>query len=162
VTVTIPPGAVPEGTQGMLKFAGTLCAPVKFAPNVVPVSAIVWIQVDVKLLKPVKLCLPHFVCVENKSHVNSLNFAKMTRASSSHGYMSVIDSGDFKVGETFGLLYIHESSYYCIANSTSVSKDIPEIRYRIETMKHKIPMLDHWNCDICLMPALPTCVKVNC
>ncbi|XP_065894746.1 uncharacterized protein [Dysidea avara] len=156
-TVTIPPGAIPKGKQGMLKFAATLCAPVRFAPNVVPVSAIVWLCMDVELQKPITLCLPHCVRVENISHVNSLCFAKMTHASSSEGYMSVIDSGEFKVGEAFGLVEIEKSCYYCIVNSATVAKDIPENKYRIIAMKHKIPKIDRWNCDVCLTPSLTTC-----
>ncbi|XP_065894743.1 uncharacterized protein [Dysidea avara] len=156
-TVTIPPDAIPKGKQGMLKFAATLCAPVKFAPNVVPVSAIVWLCMDVELQKPITLCLPHCVSVENVSHVNSLCFAKMTHASPSEGYMSVIDSGEFKVGEAFGLVDIDQSCYYCIVNSATVAKDIPENKYRIVAMKHKIPKIDHWNCDVCLIPSLSTC-----
>ena len=161
VTVTIPPGAVPEGTQGMLKFAATFCAPMKFAPKTVPVSAIVWLNVDVKLLKPIKLCLPHFVCVENRSHVNSLYFAKMTDASTSEGYMSVIDSGEFNAGEMVGLLDVSDSSYYCIVNSATVAEDVPETRYTIITMKQKIPVTNQWNCDVCILPAIPTCKAVN-
>jgi len=160
VTVTIPSGAIPKGKQGVLKFAATLCAPVKFAPNVFPVSAIVSIRVDVDLQKPITLCLPHFVSVENKSHVNSLFFAKMTYVSPScEGYMNVIDSGEFKVGKTFGLVNIDSSSYYCIANSATVAKDIPESKYRI-IAKHKLPVIDHWKCDVCIIPALSTCKMV--
>ena len=162
VTVTISPGAIPPGQQVELKFAATLCAPVKFAPNVVPVSAIVWLCMDVQLHKPVKLCLPHFVCVKNKSHINSLYFAKMTRASTSEGNMNIIDSGEFNVDETFGLLNVNNSSYYCIVNSATMADDILENQYRILTMKQKTPVIDQWNCDVCISPAIPTCTKVNC
>ena len=159
LTVTVPAGAIPAGKQGVLKVGTTLCAPVKFAPNVVPVSAIVWLCVDVKLRKPIRLCLPHIVKVENRSHVNCLYFAKMKHASTSEGYMNVIDSGEFNVNEAFGLLDVEESSYYCIVNSLAEAEDIPEIRYRIITMKHKYPV-DYWKCDICMLPAISTCTKV--
>jgi len=160
VTVTIPPDAIPKGKQGELNFAATLCAPVKFAPNVVPVSAIVWLSVDVELQKPITLCLRHFVHVENNSHVNSLFFAKMTHASPSEGHMNIIDSGDFKVGEAFGLVHVESSAYYCIINSAQEAKNIPESRYRVMAMKHKIPVNDHWRCDVCIIPVLSTCRTV--
>ena len=162
VTVTIPRDAIPPGQQVELKFAATFCAPVKFVPNVVPVSAIVWLCMDVKLKKPVRLCLPHFVCVRNKSHVNSLYFAKMAHASTSEGYMNVIDIGEFSVGESFGLLDVNDSSYYCIVNSATAAEDVPENQYKIITMKQKTTVMDHWNCDVCILPAIPTCIKVNC
>jgi len=160
VTVTIPPDAIPKGKQGQLKMAATLCAPVKFAPNVVPVSAIVLLSVDVELQKPITLRLRHFVCVKNNSHINSLFFAKMTHASPSEGHMNIIDSGNFKVGEAFGLVHVDSSAYYCIINSAQEARDIPEIRYRVMVMKHKIPVNDHWRCDVCIIPALLTCRKV--
>jgi len=164
VTVTIPPGAIPKGKQAVIKIAATLCAPVKFAPNVVPVSPIVWLSTDdeLQLQKPITLCLPHFVRVENKSHVNSLFFAKMTHASPSEGYLNIIDSGEFKIGGAFGLTDVYSSSYYCIVNSATEAKDIPESEYRIIAMKHKIPVNDHWKCDVCIMPALSTFKTVNC
>jgi len=160
VTVTFPPGAIPRGQQGVLKFAATICAPVKFAPDVVPVSAIVWLCMDVKLQKSVTLCLPHFVRVKNNSHVNSLYFARMTHASTSEGYMNVIDSGTFKVGESFGLIEVDRSCYCCIVNSITMAEDIPESKYRIIPMKHKLPVNDHWKCDVCIIPALSTCRTV--
>ena len=162
VTVTIPDGAVPPGKEAELKFAATFCAPLKFAPKTVPVSATVWLHVNVKLLKPITLCLPHFAHVENRSHVNSLYFAKMTHASTSEGYMNIIDSGEFNTGEAFGILDVDDSSYYCIVNSATVAEDIPETQYKIITMKQKLPVENHWNCDVYILPALPTFKTVNC
>ena len=160
VTVTIPDGAVPPGEEAELKFAATFCAPLKFAPKTVPISVIVWLHVNVKLLKPITLCLPHFARVENRSHVNSLYFAKMTDASTSEGYMNVIDSGEFNTGEAFGLLDVDDSSYYCIVHSATVKGDVPENRYMIVVMKQKVPDEGHWDCDVCILPAIPTCLKV--
>jgi len=160
VTVTVPAGAIPKGEKGELKFAATLCAPVKFAPNIQPVSAIVWLCMNVELLKPITLCLPHFVCIENKSHVNSLFFARMTHASTSEGYMNVIDSGEFKVGEKFGIMEVDRSCYCCIVNSATGPTDFPENVYKIITMKHIIPVQDHWKSDVCVIPSLSTCRMV--
>ena len=114
----------------------------KFAPETVPVSAIVWLNFDVRLLKPITLSLPHFAVVENRSHINSLYFAKMMHASTSEGYMNVIDSGEFNAGEALGIMDVHNSSYYCIVNSATVAEDVPETRYRIIIMKQKISLMN--------------------
>lgn len=161
VTIIIPPRAVPQGVQGTLVFSATFFAPVEFTPRMIPVSAIVRVEVDVELLKPIKLCMPHFAHVENQSHMNNLFFAKLTHSLvPTKGYMDIIDGGDFKIGKEIGLLNFNDSSYYCIVNSTAVTKDIPKIRYRITIIKYRSAVGDYWNYDVCILPALPTCKKV--
>lgn len=158
VTVTVPAGAIPKGRKGELKFAATLYAPVKFAPNVIPMSAIIWLCMDVELQKPIKLCLPHYVCVKTITDVNNLCFAKMPHMS--EGLMKITDGGKFKVEEKFGVLDISHFCYYCIVFKKTSVDDIPENEYKIVAMKHIKPMVDHWKCDVCIIPSLPTCRKV--
>ena len=161
VTVTVPTGAIPEGRQAELKFAATLFAPVKFTPDIIPVSAIIWLCMNVELKNPITLCLPHSVCVQTKHHVNNLHFAKMAHSSSSEGLMKVIEGGEFNIGESFGLLEVYHFCYYCMVFSTTCADNIPENLYKIIAMKHKKPMVDHWKCDVCIIPSLPTCRTVK-
>ena len=55
VTVTVPSGAVPNGIVAEMKFAAATIVPVKFFDNVLPVSAIIWLCMNVKLQKPIQL-----------------------------------------------------------------------------------------------------------
>ncbi|XP_065894736.1 uncharacterized protein [Dysidea avara] len=157
VTVTVPPGAIPNGRQAELKFAATLTPPVKLAQSVTQVSAIFWLCMDVELKKPIKLCMPHSVCVETMEHARNLYFAKIAHSSLSEGCMNIIDGGEFKDGESFGVIEIDHFCYYCIVKKTTPLEDIPENEYKIITMKLKKPMIDHWKCDVCIVPSIPTC-----
>jgi len=95
-----------------------------------------------------------------RTHTCTHTFLK-PHAYTSEGYMTVIDSGEFNAGKMVGLLDVSDSSYYCIVNSATVAEDVPEIRYRIITMKQKIPVMNQWNCDVCILPAISTCKMVN-
>lgn len=117
---------------------------------------------DVELKKPITLCLPHSVCVKTKRHTDNLHFAKMAHSSLSEGLMEIIDGGKFTIGEKFGLIEINHFCYYCtVVFKRTRADDIPENEYKIIAMKHEKPMMDHWKCDVCIIPSLSTCRKVK-
>lgn len=160
VTVTVPEGAVPKGRQGELKFAATLTAPINFTSSIIPASAIIWLCMDLELIKPIKLCLPHFVCLKTMDQVNNLYFAKMAHPSAPEDSMNIVDGGQFSKEKGFGMIEINHFCYYCIVQNIR-AKDIPKNEYRVVTIKNKKPTIDHWKCHVCIIPSLPSCRKVR-
>lgn len=63
ITVTIPPGAIPDGVTAHIEMGVALYGPFKFPDNHQPVSPILWfcIQEEIELLLPIKYSLPHIV-----------------------------------------------------------------------------------------------------
>ena len=164
VTVTVPSGAVPSGKRAEMKFAAAIIAPVKFPDNVLPVSAIVWLCMDVKLQKPIQLQMPHFVNVESKDCAKILHFAKAVihlNDEKSIATMKVINGGDFPTGESYGMIEIDHFCYYCITENI-LAINIPENLYQIVSVKELQPNLatNLWIIFICIIPSLPTCLKV--
>jgi len=86
----------------------------------------------------------------------------MAHSSLSEGLMEIIDGGKFTIGEKFGLIEINHFCYYCtVVFKRTRADDIPENEYKIIAMKHEKPMMDHWKCDVCIIPSLSTCRKVK-
>ena len=75
ITVTIPPGAIPEGTTVHIEIGVALYGPFKFPDDQQPVSPILWfcIKEDIELLEPITYRLPHII--KDNSNVE-LTFAK--------------------------------------------------------------------------------------
>ena len=161
VTVTVPSGAVPSGIVAEMKFAAATIVPVKFFNDVLPVSAIIWLCMNVKLQKPIQLQMPHFVNIKTENQARSLQFTK----SDSHNVptMKVIKGGTFPIGESYGTIEIDHFCYYCITTSVKV-ENIPQNLYRIIAIKEAQPNVasNLWNIHICVIPLLPTCLKVCC
>lgn len=165
VTVTIPEMAVPSGMRAKIKFAATLIAPVRFTNNAKPVSALIWLCMNVALQKPIKLQVPHYVNVKNESQSKTLQFAKSfihSCDSTKMETMNVIEGGIFPVGESYGTIEINHFCFYCIQSIEAV--DIPNNHYQIVTMKEIQPNIAEnlWIIHICIIPSLPTCFKVLC
>ena len=159
VAVIVPSGAVPDGVTAEIKFAAGLAVPVKLPANSLPVSAIVWLCMDVVLQKPIKLYLPHMVDVKNQSQASNLHFAKIPHSLNSKSG-GIVDGGQFIICETFGMIEIDHFCYYCIVNNFK-AEEIPDNKYKILVMKYKKPQHDHWKCDVCILPSLITCIKVS-
>ena len=163
VTVTVPSGAVPSGIVAEMKFAAATIVPVKFFDNVLPVSAIIWLCMNVKLQKPIQLQMPHFVNIRTENHSRTLQFTKAdSHFNNNVPTMKVIKGGTFPIGGSYGTIEIDHFCYYCIA--TVKAKNIPENLYRIIAMKEAQPNVasNLWNIHICIIPLLPTCLKVCC
>ena len=162
ITVTVPSGAVPSGKVAEMKFAATTIAPVKFSDDAMPVSAIVWLCMNVTLQKPIQLQMPHYVNVRTEDHSRTLQFAKANgHLNDNNAIMEVIKGGTFPIGESYGIIEIDHFCYYCIQKSVRVD-DIPKNLYQIVTMKEMQPNIaaNLWNIHICIIPSLATCFEV--
>ena len=149
-----------------MKFAATTIAPVKFSVDVIPVSAIIWLCMNVKLQKPIRLQMQHFVNVKNEDDSRTLQFAKAYvhfNDDKNFATMKAIKGGTFPIGELYGMIDIDHFCYYCIEANIKV-RNIPENLYRIIAMKEALPNIasNLWNIHICVIPLLPTCLKVCC
>ena len=157
VSVMVPEGAIPTGTLAELKFAAALVAPVKFT-DVMPVSAIYWLCMDVTLEKPIQIRLPQKF-VENDA--SRLQFAKSLHSSTKviEPVMGVIDGGKFNALENHAHIEVNHFCYYCIVQELDPSK-IPQNKYLVVAMKcfenEKI-----WRVDICVLPLIKTCLEVS-
>ena len=165
VIITVPKMAIPCGQEAEIQFAATLIAPVKFSSNAKPVSAIIWLCMNVQLVKPIELQVSHCVNVETKDHSKTLQFAKClihhSREDVSTKTMEVIEGGDFPIGKSYGIIKIDHFCYYCIQSIEAV--DIPKNLYEVITMKETQPniRINLWNIHVCIIPSLPTCFKVH-
>ena len=164
VTIIVPKMAVPSGIIAEMRFAATLIAPVEFSDNAIPVSAVIWLCMNVTLQKPIQLQIPHYVNVKTENHSKTLQFAKGNIHSwddKKVGMMKAIDGGNFPVGESFGKIEIDHFCYYCI--QMKEADEIPENLYRIITMKEIQPNMANnlWNIHVCVIPSLETCFKVQ-
>ena len=165
VTVIVPSGAIPVGVVSEMKLAATLTATVQPSINGIPVSAIVWLCMNVTLQKPIMLQIPHYVNIKSKAQSKNLQFAKAKFHKSSTKIMrnmEVIKGGDFPVGGSYGMIEINHFCYYCI-ELYQTSDNIPEYSYRVVTMKERQPNLitKLWQINVCIIPTLDTCLKVH-
>ena len=164
VTIIVPKMAIPSGIIAEMKFAATLIAPVNFSRNTIPVSALVWLCMNVTLQKPIQLQIPHYVNIKTENQSKSLQFAKgniHSLDSMEVGMMQAIDGGIFPVGESYGKIEIDHFCYYCIQQIEV--DDIPENLYRVVTMKEIQPnmAINLWNIHVCVIPSLDTCFQVQ-
>ena len=146
-----------------MKFAASTIAPVKFSDNAIPVSAIIWLCMNVALQKPVQLQMPHCVRIKTKHQSEALHFSKAPVHSMDNikiARMKAIDGGTFPVGKSYGMIEIDHFCYYCIESVQA--SDVPENLYRIVAMKEIQPNIikNLWNIHICVIPSLPTCLEV--
>ena len=161
VTVVVPTGAIPIGVLAELKFAATLVAPVKVSDRV-PVSPIIWLCMDVMLQKPIQIRIPHCVNTENDFHFNSLKFAKGIHLENGikGTTMNLLSGARFSIGESYGSIEVTHFCYYCIVKDSLPPTTIIS-KYGVVAMTQKQPSNDCWKCDICILPFLPTCIKVQ-
>ena len=161
VMVTIPPGAIPSGVQAELKFGEALFAPVKFAKKSRPVSAIIWLSMNVILLKPMQIQMPHCIKIESKNQASYLTFTKAHHSPSSDGMMEKIDGGKFYVNESYGSIKISHFCYYCIEDMDYDENHLCYHNYKAILFRSKQLCNDIWRFEICVMPSLPTWKEVS-
>ena len=105
--------------------------------------------------------MPHFVNIKTENQARSLKFTK----ADSHNVptMKVIKGGTFPIGESYGTIEIDHFCFYSIVTSVKV-ETIPENLYQIIAVKEAQPNIasNLWNIHICVIPLLPTCLKVCC
>ena len=123
-----------------------------------PVSATIWLNMDVVLQKPISVRIPHYAIVKTKTHTKALSFAKMTHNQFS-GNVQVIEGGIFPIGKSYGEIKLDHFCYINIIKKININ-EILENTYSLVVMKHQKPDGDHWKCDICVIPFLPTLQQV--
>ena len=163
VTVLLPAGAIPSGVLAELKFAATLVAPVKLLHNKIPVSAIYWLCMDIVLQKPIQVRLPHLCNIQNNAQTRTLHFLKSSHSPVGvieESMSNIIEGGKFPVGESYGSIEVDHFCYYCIVEDKLERDEIPCNRYIVIAMSQQQPTNCLWSVDICILPLLPTCVKV--
>ena len=159
VIVTVPHGAIKTGMNAELNFKATILAPVKCSKNMLPVSAIIWLCMNVTLQKPVQIQIPHCVNVKSQAQVNNLQFAKVLHSQSDKNMM-VVDGGRFAIGESYGSIEVDHFCYYCVVNNI-YDGNIPEYKYQAILFQSIQLHNNIWKLDICIMAALPTCEQVS-
>ena len=161
VTVTVPSGAIPTGVTAEMKFAASLNPIIKLLDDTVPVSAIIWLCMNVAPQKPMVLQIPHYVNVKSNAHSKNLRFVKSNHCNKKKNItVEVIEGGVFPVDESYGMIEITHFCYYCI--ELIQANDIPENLYQAVTMKEVQPDIERnlWMVHVCIIPSLPTCFKV--
>ena len=161
IFVTIPPGAIPNRVKAELKFGATLFAPVKFANKSRPVSAIIWLCMNVSLLKPMQIQMPHCIDIESKAQASYLTFAKACHSQSSEGVMEIVDGGKFDKNESYGSVEVTHFCYYCIQEVGNDTDHLLNHKYQAYLFRSKQLHNDIWMFKICVMSSLPTCLKVS-
>ena len=157
IYVTVPSEAIPTGRKANMLLTASLIAPVNFLSNATPVSAIVWLHMDIKPKKHIRLQMPHFLNITSETQSKYLNFA----VSNCTMTMNVIEGGKFPINKSYGIIEIEPSCYYCIQEGVGCD-DIPDNEYKIIVMKEKqsIASANLWKIDFCVLPNLPTCIQV--
>ena len=159
VIVTVPHGAIKTGINVKLKFGATLLAPVKFAKNMLPVSAVIWLCMNVTLQTPVQIQIPHCVNIKSQAEANNLQFAKASHSQSDKNMM-VMDGGRFAIGESYGSIEVDHFCYYCVVNN-NYDGNILEYKYQAILFQSRQLHNNIWKLEVCIMAALPTCEKVS-
>ena len=161
VTVIVPTGAIPSGVLAELKFAATIVAPVKFI-STIPVSAIFWLCMEVVLLKPIEIRLPHMFMGNTNS---ALQFAKSLHSPVKviEQQMNVLNGGKFTAGQHYASIEVDHFCYYCIVHDKLSPNSIPQNQYLLIAMKqhHLCTKDNNWMVDVCVVPLIRTCVNVS-
>ena len=113
ITVTIPPGAIPEGATVHIEMGVALYVPFQFPDNHQPVSPILWfcIKEDMEPLLPVTYKLPHMI--------TDISRVKLTFAKAGH-----TDNPNFEL--------LHHNN----ANFTPSNPHTNEYGYGVLSTKH--------------------------
>ena len=162
IYVTVPSEAIPTGMNANMLLSASLFPPVNFLNNATPVSAIVWLHMDPKPNKLITLKMPHFLNITDDTQSKYLNFAMSNCNDDNTMTMNVIEGGKFPKEESYGTIKIEPSCYYCIQCEKVKRKNVPDNEYQIVVMKEKQlnASENSWKIDFCVVPKLPTCVKV--
>ena len=161
IIVLIPPGAIPSGVRAELKFGATLFAPVKFAKKSRPVSAIIWLCMNIALLKPMKIQMPHCVNIESKAQASYLTFAKAHHSPSSGDMMKIIDGGEVDINKSYGSIKVTHFCYYCIQDMDYDENHLLYHNYKAVLFCRRQPDNHTWQFEICVMSSLATCEEVS-
>ena len=130
ITVTIPPGAIPDEVTAHIEMGVALYGPFKFPDNCQPVSPILWFCIleDIELLLPLTYRLPHVII--DMSEVN-ITFAKTNHLTYQNSMKRdvftfepvCIGESDFARESGYGYLSSKHCCFLCLS-AENVTKDI--------------------------------------
>ena len=164
VTVIVPAGAIPSGILAELKFAAMLINPVPFLSNQVPMSAIYWLCMDLKvrLQKHIQVRLP---LMKMGCETHALRFTRSLHSQfyTIGNHMKVLKGGNFTDNKDYASVEVDHFCYFCIVYNQLDPKDIPDNQYSLVVMKQWQPQSkdNSWNFHICIVPAFRTCYEVS-
>lgn len=161
VTVIIPEGAIKSGLKAELQFGATLFASVEFSKNMIPVSDIIWLCLNVTLQKPVQVQIPHCVNIKSKVQANKLQFVKVAHLSIDGGLMKPVNGGKFPIGKVHGFIEIDHFCYYCIVNDNIGGEDIDYHYSAFMFMRRQLYSDTILDFHICISTSLSTCREVR-
>ena len=162
VTLIIPEGAIEHTATvwfGVCLFSDKF----KFEDDYIPVSPIVWIYINCRLIKPAELYIPHHIDVSNVKDINN------------QLYLLTADDESFIRNEKFTfkkqvdytvtiestlvkILTTHFCSQ-CLATKASVYRDIPKLYSMAKAQKiTESSFLIHF----CFLYEQPICKEVSC
>ena len=181
--ISIPPGAVPEGTTVMFKHGiipdGPF-GPFKFPKGVRPVSAILSLQSNAEdgLLKPIDIALPHFIWCETlddckklavfkancssyaKKEKKIFNFEEVTGADINLSLGTYYGDPKYPEGVQYAKYSTTHHCYMCIGEYRK--EDIDRAIFSLIEVKPKVvDQSDDTVVHFCLPYFLPTCHKVK-
>ena len=127
-TVEIPKGAVSEGEKLCLEVGVAMYGPFKFTDDSQPISPILWLcflNEDVKVNKPIKITVPHFLTglTESRLREHRVSFAKANHLNHSpqedyivYNFEPSEDKTQFisRDNKSYGVLETKHCCYLCI------------------------------------------------
>ena len=131
ITVTIPPGAIPDEITAHIEMGVALYGPFKFPNNCQPVSPILWfcIQEDIELLLPLTFRLPHVIADISRANITFIKADHITYQDSvkrdMFTFQPVLDGeSDFTRESGYGYLSSKHCCFLCLNAENNITKDL--------------------------------------
>ena len=129
ITVTIPPGAIPDEVTAHIEMGVALYGPFKFPDNCQPVSPILWfcIQEDIELLLPLTFRLPHVIADLSQANITFAKTNHITYQDSAKRDVFTferVSNGelDFAKESGYGILSSKHCCFLCL--NAEITKDL--------------------------------------
>ena len=157
VTIFIPPGAVDQ--KCTLQFGACLTFPhFRSKDSLIPVSPIVWIDIDRELLKPAVLYISHYVDISCDEDKKKLCLLTSKHNPSEREEAFVFTESDIAV-TCFEKSARIDTIHFCSVYIAFKGKIPPKKRYHL-FFAEKVLEDGKIHLDVCIMYSLPICIKV--
>ena len=137
----------------------TLVGPFHFPENYTPVSAVVWINISVPLVKRAELHMPHFMLLQDEEDTKELSFFLASDQSfTEFEFNKVLHyPSSFKPGSAYGTLWMDHFCSGCI-----LMEDAKKLmrHYYISSVFPRDCDQDECKAVFVFSYFLPTCIKV--
>ena len=145
ITVEIPKGCVSKGEKLCLEVGVAMYGPFKFTDDSQPISPILWLcflNEDVKVNKPIKITVPHFLTglTESRLREHRVSFAKANHLNHSphkdyimYNFEPSEDKTQF-ISRSYGVLETTHCCFLCIRAEMKIvrARDVGYCLTRIE------------------------------